>query len=102
MKNNKDEVLLTQDEALKMFVEINYIAVSLANIDRYYSLPENNNNSNYQYEIGKFILDQRVTKKLLSVRAILTNSFDLTIGNDDMDALERACQNIDYWEPYAK
>ena len=98
MKKNKDEVTLTQDEALKIFVEINYIAVSLANIDRYYSLPDNNNISSYKHEIGAFILDQKVTKRLLSIRALLNNSFDLTIGDDNMDDLERACEDIEYWK----
>ena len=88
-----------REEILNMFVEIEYILISLAKIGRYYSVPENKDDAKYNEETTKFIDGQGITARLSSVRLILSEKFDSTLGDDDMDELERVCQYIEYWKP---
>lgn len=95
-KNNS--ISFSKDEILEIFVDIEYIMVSLAEIGRYYSVPENNDILAYNAETTKFIDDNGVTTKLANIRKLINSKFDLSLGDDDMDDLERACEDIKYWK----
>jgi len=99
MADKNKNICFSKYEVLEVFVDIEYIMVSLAEIGRYYSLPENNNILAYNAETTKFIDDNGITTKLAIIRKLINSKFDLSLGDDDMDDLERACENIEYWKP---
>lgn len=51
----------------------------------------------YAYETTKFIDDWKVTQRLAKVREILSEKFDRSLGDDDMDDLERAIEDLNFW-----
>ena len=46
-----------------------------------------------------FIDNQQVTQRLAQVRRILSEPFDHTLGEDDMDDIERHVQGLELWRP---
>ena len=46
-----------------------------------------------------FIDDNQVTHRLASLRTTISAKFNLELGSDDMDDIERALQDITYWKP---
>jgi hypothetical protein len=55
--------------------------------------------ADYQRATTDFIDNEKITQKLAKVRRILSESFDNTLGKDDMDDIERHMKNIDFWKP---
>ncbi|EJM00537.1 hypothetical protein PMI18_02945 [Pseudomonas sp. GM102] len=55
--------------------------------------------ADYQRATTNFIDNEKITQKLAKVRRILSESFDNTLGKDDMDDIERHMKNIDFWKP---
>jgi hypothetical protein len=52
---------------------------------------------NYEQETTRFIDEWKVTRRLARARTLLSDCFDLTMGEDDMDDIEREAQSVDYW-----
>jgi hypothetical protein len=90
MKKN-EKIILSGEEAISVLKEINLILISLHKIGSYYIGKEK---VEYERETNRFIDDWKVTQRLAEVRKILTEKFDLTLGEDDM---ERALDSIKYW-----
>lgn len=93
MKQNK-KISLSGKEAIYVLKEINLILISLHNIGSYYM---DKNKVEYDRETNRFIDDWKVTERLAGLRETLTEKFDLTLGDDDMDDIERAMKSIRYW-----
>jgi hypothetical protein len=92
MKNKK--IYLAGEEALTVLKEINLILISLHNIGSYYV---NNNQDEYEKETNRFIDEWKVTHRLSKVRCLLSEKFNLTLGDDDMDDIERVSEDLPYW-----
>jgi hypothetical protein len=45
----------------------------------------------------KFLYDWQVFKRLSESRALLSEPFSNELGEDDMDELERACEDVPIW-----
>lgn len=88
------QITLSGDEAIAALKEINLILISLHNIGSYYIDKDRND---YASETNRFIDEWGVTTRLAKVRRILSEKFDLSLGDDDMDDLERAMEDIKYW-----
>ncbi|MGJ8638068.1 MAG: hypothetical protein ACSHYA_01630 [Opitutaceae bacterium] len=95
MSEEKQNITLTEEEAIGVLKEINVILISLRNIGSYYA---SNDEKGYESETTRFIDDWKVTSRLASLRTVLTGKFDLEIGDDDMDLLEREMGRLKYWE----
>ena len=85
MEKNK-EIMLTGNEALEILKEINLILVSLHDMGSYYM---DKDTIEYEKETTRFVDEWKVTSRLAKIRAVLSEKLDNTIGDDDMDDLER-------------
>ncbi|MBE6091134.1 MAG: hypothetical protein E7206_24535 [Clostridium beijerinckii] len=94
MEENK-QIMLTGNEALEILKEINLILVSLHDMGSYYM---NKDTIEYEKETTRFVDEWKVTSRLAKIRGALSDKFDNTLGDDDMDDLERAMEGLKYWE----
>ena len=95
------EITLPGDDVIEVLREIELILISLHKMGSYYyAHPDAGVDvDEYRRETTRFIDERRVTRRLARARRILSEAFDSTLGDDDMDDLERAMQGIDYWTP---
>lgn len=94
MEGNK-KIILTGNEAIEILKEIEVILISLHDMGSYYM---DKDTKEYEKETTRFIDEGKVTHRLARVRKILSEKFDDTLGDDDMDDLERAMESLKYWE----
>ncbi|MEJ2755550.1 MAG: hypothetical protein P8104_06900 [Gammaproteobacteria bacterium] len=94
MMQKNEKISLSGEEAIYVVKEINLILVSLHNIGSYYMGKEK---TEYERETNRFIDDWKITDRLAVLRETLAEKFDLTLGDDDMDDVERAMEGINYW-----
>ena len=92
-------ITLSGEEAIEVLKELEVILISLHRIGSYYV---DKNVKDYQKETTRFIDEWKVTHKLANARMILTKKFDSTLGEDNMDDLERAMEDLSYWTPPKK
>ena len=97
--------ILSHDEAINLYKDIDYILISLNNISHYYynelTINEERRRA-YERETTNFIDDNEITKLLSRVRGVIGGKFEHELGEDDMDDLERATEKTKYWEkPYS-
>ncbi|QDY40901.1 hypothetical protein [Candidatus Pantoea soli] len=101
MSNTKEKIYLTEEEAISIYKEVDYILISLNNIAHYYynepTITEEKRRA-YERETTNFIDDNKITKLLTKIRGVIGGKFDRKPGDDDMDDLERATENTKYWE----
>lgn len=98
MLDANKKICLTGDEVIDVLKEINFILISLHQMGSYYADDyAANNTAEYEKETTKFIDDCKVTGRLAKVRSILSSKFDTSLGEDDMDDLERAMEDLQYW-----
>ena len=85
------------EDILNILKEIDFILISLRDIGRFYVEDINNKRQEYEKETTDYIDNYKVCERLAHIRCKLTEAFDRTLGDDDMDDIERACCNIKYW-----
>ena len=51
----------------------------------------------YEKETTSFIDNSIVCDRLAAIRGCLTKNINLDEGEDGLDDIERACENIEYW-----
>ncbi|WP_442801307.1 hypothetical protein [Serratia rubidaea] len=103
LKDN-EEISLSGQEAVDILVDIEYVLISLRDIARYYYDEASGDISIerrklYCEETTKFIDENEITNKLAKIREVITNKFNLDLGEDDMDDIERALEGVNYWKP---
>lgn len=97
MLNDKNQKICFEgQELIDIFVEIDFILISLAEMGRNFELYEKR--ELYEKDTTKFIDECNVTGRLATIRAIIAKKFDNTLGIDDMDDLERVTQYTNYWK----
>ncbi|EJM18542.1 hypothetical protein PMI21_02114 [Pseudomonas sp. GM18] len=96
MLDTNKEIIIPGESALEALAEIEFILISLHKMGSYYS---DKPIADYQRATTDFIDNEKVTQKLAKVRRILSESFDNTLGEDDMDDIERRMENIEFWKP---
>ena len=55
------------------------------------------NQREYEKESCRFIDESWIAPRLSSIRSVLCLAFDSELGDDDMDDLERAVENVPMW-----
>ncbi|MEZ2586403.1 hypothetical protein AB2B46_04505 [Kluyvera intermedia] len=103
MHKDNENIELTGEEALSVLSEINYLLISLRDIARYYHHSQNesdivNNEIEYCKETTGFIDRNKITHRLAHIRMIITEKFNIELGDDYMDDIEREMEKIKYWE----
>lgn len=94
LKDNNQQITYEGEVIATVFKEIDYILCSLHDIGSYYVDKEK---EEYEKETTKFIDDSFVCNRLAAIRTILLEPFDLSLGKDEMDDVERICEDTPYW-----
>ena len=97
LNSNNKKVIYKGEDIINVLKEIEYILTSLHDMGSYYAENISDKRDEYEKETTAFIDNSLVCNRLASIRKKLSEKFDLSIGEDDMDDLERACQDISYW-----
>lgn len=102
MQKINENITYTFDELKEVLGELEMIIISLHKMGSYYgdkfdTYGEEMYRGEYEKETTRFIDEWRVCKKLGKVRSILSERFDRTLGEDDMDDLEREMDEIRHW-----
>jgi len=92
------KLVYTGDEVLSVLKEIEFILISLHKIGSYYTETLPNSYEEYAKETTNFIDNNNVCDRLANVRKVLSRKFNNDLGVDDMSDIERALENIDFWE----
>ena len=95
MIKENEKIVLSGDEAIEILKEIEIILISLHDMGSYYM---NKDTREYEKETTRFIDEWKVTHRLARIRERLSEKLDNTLGDDDMDDLERAMEKLRYWE----
>nr|WP_082664773.1 hypothetical protein [Burkholderia ambifaria] len=101
MLKRNEKIELSGAEALSILCELEYLLISLRNIGAYYREPcrvFGNGDLEYCAETTRFIDENKVTQKLAKLREVISEKFDSSLGDDDMDDIERVVENIKFWE----
>jgi hypothetical protein len=87
------------EDAIEVLRAIELVLVSLHKIGSYYAVPEHEtfDARSFERETTRFIVEWKVTSRLATARKLLSVCFDSTLGEDDMDDLEREIRTVDYW-----
>ncbi len=97
LEQNKN-IALTGEEALDVLREIEFILISLHKMGSYYA-EKPGATEEYRRATTDFIDDCAITQRLGKVRTIISKNFDDTLGDDDMDDIERYCSDLKFWKP---
>ncbi|AJA46867.1 hypothetical protein CPAST_c07670 [Clostridium pasteurianum DSM 525 = ATCC 6013] len=101
MLKSNEQITFSGDVLIKALREIELILISLHKMGSYYGIMHEEgkdlDNREYEKETTRFIDEWRVTHRLAMLRSILSGKFDDTLGDDDMDDLERAMEDLKYW-----
>jgi len=97
LNSNNQKIVYDGEDIVNVLKEINFILCSLHDIGSSYADRIDEKQYQYEKETTDFIDKSRICERLAHIRSKLTEGFDLTLGDDDMDDLERACRNINYW-----
>ena len=97
LNSNNEKIIYNGEDIVNVLKEIEYILVSLHDMGSYYAENTHAGRDEYEKETTAFIDNSLVCDRLAAVRKKLSEKFDLSLGEDDMDDIERACRNIGYW-----
>ena len=96
-------IVLSGEDALRILREIEFLMQSLHRIGRHY-YPDGDDGgadvqrrARYCAETTRFIDAEQATTRLALMRRMLSAPFDTTLGDDDMDDLERAVAALPLW-----
>lgn len=92
--NNNKALTYNGLDVLNILKEIEYILCSLHDMGSYFI---DKDRTLYEKETTEFIDKSLVHDRLANIRSVLSQQFDLSLGNDEMDDIERACENLPYW-----
>lgn len=96
LNSNNQNIAFNGQELLDIFVEIDFMLISLVQMGRNYELYKNH--YAYEKDTTRFIDECQITTRLANIRELIANKFDDTLGIDDMGDLERATHNTKYWQ----
>ena len=95
-----EELKFKGEEIISVLNEIELILISLHKIGAFFGEKDyaGKDKQAYEYETNRFIDEWKVTRRLSKIRTILSEKFDTTLGDDDMDDLERSLGEMNYWK----
>ncbi|OPC03679.1 hypothetical protein BAS09_08355 [Elizabethkingia ursingii] len=97
MSKSNNKIKLSEEEAVKIIVDLDQIVVSLDKIKSHFA--EDSNFQKHDKTLSDYIINEKVNQTLAQIRGLLSSKFSLSIGEDNMDDLERACSTNRYWTP---
>lgn len=98
MLEQNEKIVLPGEEALDVLKEIEFILISLHRMGSYYA-EKPGALEEYRRATTDFIDDHAVTQRLAKVRKTISQHFDDSLGDDDMDDIERYISDLKAWKP---
>ncbi|SFS29064.1 hypothetical protein [Pseudomonas sp. NFACC42-2] len=98
MLEQNQKIVLTGKEALDALKEIEYILISLHKMGSFYA-EKPGALEEYRKATTDFIDDCAVTQRLSKVRTIISQHFDDSLGDDELDDIERHFSDLKFWKP---
>ncbi|WP_426135259.1 hypothetical protein [Pseudomonas sp. PWP3-1b2] len=98
MLKQNEKILIPGEEALDVLKEIEFILISLHKMGSYYA-EKPGALEEYRRVTTDFIDNCAVTQRLAKVRKIISQHFDESLGDDDMDDIERYVSDLKTWKP---
>lgn len=96
MQDTNKILALSGESALVALAELEFMLISLHKIGSYYmDIPVEANNA----ATTAFIDNNHITHRLAKIRSIISEPFDPSLGDDDMDDIERRVCQIEFWKP---
>ena len=98
-KLREDNEKITYDgmQVALILKELDFLVVSFDKIGSYYAEEIRTNREQYEKETTQFMDNSLVNPRLAKIRTILTQKFNLQEGEDELDDIERICEQIPYW-----
>ncbi|WWG65658.1 hypothetical protein VRB21_21600 [Pseudomonas poae] len=97
MLEQNQKIVLTGKEALDVLKEIEYILISLHKMGSFYA-EKPGALEEYRKATTDFIDDCAVTQRLSKVRTIISQHFDDSLGDDELDDIERHFSDLEILE----
>lgn len=97
LRSQNQRIEIAGGDAIRILREIELVLTSLHKIGSFYAVADEAERKNYDRETTRFIDEWKVTARLAEARAVLFRLFDSTLGEDDMDDIEREMESVDYW-----
>ncbi|MGJ1267601.1 DUF4303 domain-containing protein [Sphingobacterium spiritivorum] len=97
MSKSNNKIELSEEEAVKIIVDLDQIVVSLDKIKSHFA--EDSDFQKHDKTLSDYIINEKVNQTLAQIRGLISSKFSLSVGEDDMDDLERACSTNRYWTP---
>lgn len=98
MREQNKNILIPGKEALDALKEIELILISLHKIGSFYA-EKPGTLEEYRKATTDFIDDCVVTQRLSKVRTIISQHFDDSLGDDELDDIERHFSDLKFWKP---
>lgn len=98
MLEQNEKIVIPGEEALDALKEIEFILISLHKMGSYYA-EKPGALEEYRRVTTDFIDDCAVTQRLAKVRKIISQHFDDSLGDDDLDDVERYVSDLNIWKP---
>ncbi|WP_286860261.1 MULTISPECIES: hypothetical protein [Sphingobacterium] len=95
MSDTNNKIQLSEEEALKIIAKLDQIVVSFDKIKSHFA--ENYDFTKHDKVLSDYIIDEKVNQTLAQIRGLLSSKFSSELGDDDMDIVERVCENNRYW-----
>ena len=97
LREDNEKVTYDGMQVALILKELDFLVVSFDKIGSYYAEEIRTNREQYEKEIMQFMDNSWVGPRLANIRAILTQKFNLQEGEDELDDIERICEQIPYW-----
>ena len=98
MNSKNKNIHLDGTEALEIIKKRDQFVVSLEKIKSYHGDPRNEKTVEEEnHALANYIIEIKLGTELASIRGVLRSKFDLSLGEDDMDDVERYCDTNTYW-----
>lgn len=97
LKESNQKITYSGESIAMIIKELSYILCSLHDMGSYYVDKMKQMKQEYEKETTQFIDNSLVCHRLAVIRGVLSEPFDSEVGDDEMDDLERVCEDIPYW-----
>jgi hypothetical protein len=102
IRKTNSKITITGKQAIRALQEVEFMMISLRKIEDHYFYAEIDSPGQdpeaCTRELTRFIRQNNFIQRLCTVRKIISERFDNTLGKDDMDDTERALEHVPYWQ----